>query len=295
MMLTTESPNPASQGIDQLSTLEILQVINGEDAKVAAAVHKALPEIARAVDTIVARLRAGGRLIYAGAGTSGRLGVLDAVECVPTFSVPRELVQGVLAGGYKAMMESVEGAEDSAEGGRADLLALGLTAHDTVVGIAASGRTPYVIGALRAAREMGAATVAVSCNAPAPILDEAEIAIAAVVGPEVVAGSTRLKAGTAQKLILNMISTATMIRLGKVYGNLMVDVMVTNQKLAGRARGLVCEIAGVSDEEAARLLALTGNRVKPAVVVALLGVSPEEADRLLESAGGMLGDVVGRK
>lgn len=291
--MLTEKPNPRSTNIDQLPTLEILQVMNDEDASVATAVRRALPAIAQAVDTITDRLRRGGRLIYVGAGTSGRLGMLDAVECVPTFSTPPELVQAVIAGGQAALTRAIEGAEDSAEDGRDAVRVLGVNVRDTVVGIAASGTTPFVIGALEAARHAGAATVAIACNEPAPVLDAAEIRIAALVGPEIIAGSTRLKAGTAQKLILNMLSTGSMIRLGKVYGNLMVDVMVTNQKLAERAQRLVMQIAGVSKDEAARLLQQTGNRVKPAIVMAKLGVSASEAQERLDAAQGRLGGVIG--
>ena len=293
MTLQTEQVNPNTRQIDQLPTLDALRLINAEDATVAAAVEAALPDIAQAVDAIAERLRAGGRLIYVGAGTSGRLGVLDAVECVPTFGTPPELVQGLIAGGLPALTQAAEGAEDDRTAGHDELLALAVSAADAVVGIAASGRTPYVLGALDAAREVGALRIGIACNTPAPLLDAAEIAIAAIVGPEVIAGSTRLKAGTAQKLILNMISTATMIRLGKVYGNRMVDVKVTNQKLAARARRLVVEIAGIDEDEAARLLAQTGNRVKPAVVMALLGLSADAAQARLDTAQGVLGDVIG--
>ena len=293
MTMQTEQPNPNTRQIDQLPTLDALRLINAEDATVAAAVEAALPDIAQAVDAIAERLRAGGRLIYVGAGTSGRLGVLDAVECVPTFGTPPELVQGLIAGGLPALTQAAEGAEDDRTAGHDELLALAVSAADAVVGIAASGRTPYVRGALDAAREVGALRIGIACNTPAPLLDAAEIAIAAIVGPEVIAGSTRLKAGTAQKLILNMISTATMIRLGKVYGNRMVDVKVTNQKLAARARRLVVEIAGIDEDEAARLLAQTGNRVKPAVVMALLGLSADAAQARLDTAQGVLGDVIG--
>jgi N-acetylmuramic acid 6-phosphate etherase len=280
-------------GIDQRPTLEILQIMNDEDATVAATVRQALPAIAAAVDLIAERLRGGGRLLYIGAGTSGRLGILDAVECVPTFSVPAELVQGIIAGGEAAVMHSVEGAEDRADQGRADLMARGLTAQDVVVGIAASGRTPYVVGALNYAREIGAGAVGISCNTPAPVLDAADIAIAAPVGPEILTGSTRLKAGTAQKLILNMISTVTMIKLGKTYNNLMVDVKVSNAKLADRARRIVQEVTGLDAAAAAALLEQTGQEVKPAVVMALLGVDAAEARARLAAANGMLGAVIG--
>ncbi|NLX08768.1 MAG: N-acetylmuramic acid 6-phosphate etherase [Chloroflexi bacterium] len=290
--MLTETPNPRSTQIDQLPTLDILQIMNEEDASVAAAVQRALPQIAQAVDVIVERLRAGGRLIYAGAGTSGRLGVLDAVECVPTFSTNPELVQGMLAGGDRALTHSIEGAEDDRALGRADLLARHVSARDVVVGIAASGRTPYVIGALEAANEAGAATIGIACNEPAPLLDAAQIRIAALVGPEIIAGSTRLKSGTAQKMILNMLSTASMIRLGKVYGNRMVDVKVTNQKLARRAQGMVAEIGGVSEAEAADLLVASGNHAKVAIVMARRGVSADEARALLAAANGHLRPVI---
>ena len=290
--MLTEQPNPRSAHIDRLSTLEILTIMNDEDATVAAAVRAALPDIAQAVDTIAERLRGGGRLIYVGAGTSGRLALLDAVECVPTFSTDPGQVQAIIAGGQAALTGAVEGAEDDAEAGRAAIRRLGVTARDTVVGVAASGRTPFVIGALEAAQTAGAATVAIACNAPAPLLDVAQVRIAALVGPEVIAGSTRLKAGTAQKMILNMLSTASMIRLGKVYGNLMVDLQVTNQKLARRARQIVSAVGGVSDAEAGRLLAQTGNQVKPAIVMARRGVTAEEARAMLRAAQGMLGPII---
>jgi N-acetylmuramic acid 6-phosphate etherase len=220
------------------------------------------------------------------------LGVLDAVECVPTFSVPRDLVQGIMAGGDEAFVQSIEGAEDRPEAGSRDLMARQLTVQDVVVGIAASGRTPYVVGALIYARQVGAGTIAISCNSPAPVLDAADIPIAALVGPEILTGSTRLKAGTAQKLILNMLSTATMIKLGKTYNNLMVDVKVSNQKLADRARRMVSEVTGKSADEAAALLEQTQQEVKPAIVMALLNISADEARAKLEAAGGMLNQVI---
>jgi len=237
--MITEQPNPNSYNIDQLSTLDILGTINNEDQRVARAVREVLPAISEAVDAIYARILRGGRLIYTGAGTSGRLGVLDAAECVPTFGTPPELVVGVIAGGQAAMFRSIEGAEDRVDAGADDLKALHLTEWDTVVGIAASGTTPYVLGALTYATHVGALTVGLTCNKPAPILDAAQIKIGVMVGPEVITGSTRMKAGSAQKLILNMISTAVMVRLGKVYGTLMVDVQITNDKLVRRARGIV--------------------------------------------------------
>lgn len=290
--MLTETKNPKTTEIDRLPTREILKIMNQEDATVTEVVAQAIPEIAQAVEAIVKGLRAGGRLIYAGAGTSGRLGILDAAECVPTFSVSSEMVQAIIAGGGGALIEAVEGAEDRADLGRNDILALHLTPHDVVVGIAASGRTPYVIGVLEAANEKGATTVAVSCNTPAPILDIAQIKIAAVTGAEVITGSTRLKAGTAQKLILNMLSTASMIKLGKVYGNLMVDVQITNIKLAQRAQRIISEIAGVSETEAEKLLAQTNNEVKTAIVVGLLNISPNEARQKLANAQGMLREVM---
>jgi N-acetylmuramic acid 6-phosphate etherase len=290
--MLTEQRNPRTMHVDQLSSLEIVQIINDEDATVAGAVRQSLPQIAQAVDTIVEGMRHGGRLLYIGAGTSGRLGVLDAVECVPTFSTDPAMVQGIVAGGDRAITQSIEGAEDDREAGRAAIRERRVTRHDTVVGIAASGHTPYVIGALEEANARGAATVAVACNAPAPLFDVAQIAIPALVGPEVITGSTRLKAGTAQKMVLNMLSTASMIRLGKVYGNLMVDVRVSNHKLAARARRIVSDVTGASDDEAARLLDLAGNEVKTAIVVGLLGLAPDEARARLVSAEGMLHRVI---
>lgn len=291
--MLTEQVNPRTTGLDQFSTLEIVEAMNAEDATVAGAVRRTLPAIARAVDEIVERMRRGGRLIYIGAGTSGRLGVLDAVECLPTFGTEPGQVIGLIAGGEPALTQAVEGAEDRYDGGQHDLEAVNLLPRDTVVGIAASGHTPYVLGALDYANALGALTIAVACNEPAPMLERARIAIPILVGPEILAGSTRLKAGTAQKMVLNMLSTATMVRLGKVYGNLMVDVKVTNQKLSERARRIVSRVAGVDEAEAARLLALTGNEVKTAIVMARLGVSAEEARSLLQAADGMLRRVIG--
>ena len=290
--MLTESRNPNTTKIDQLSTLEMLTVINDEDARVAGAVRQALPQIAQAVDAISARMRDGGRLIYTGAGTSGRLGVLDAVECVPTFSAPPGLVIGLIAGGEKALTQAAEGAEDDPQAGKADLLALNLAPNDSVVGIAASGRTPYVIGALQAANDIGAFTTAVTCNTGAPMLEYAQVGIVAQVGAEVITGSTRLKSGTAQKLILNMLSTAVMIKLGKVYGNLMVDVMVTNEKLADRARRIVVEVTGISYEEANNLLIQTDNHVKTAIVMALKNVTVEEARQQLDATKGVLAQII---
>lgn len=290
--MLTEQRNPRSAYIDRATTLEMLEIMNDEDATVAHAVRLALPEIARAVDAIVERLQRGGRLLYVGAGTSGRLAVLDAAEVPPTFSVPPDLIQAVIAGGEKAIIHAVEGAEDDWLAGGDAMRALGVTEKDAVAGIAASGRTPFVLGALAAANTLGAMTIGISCNAPAPLLDTTHIKIAALVGPEVITGSTRLKAGTAQKLILNLLSTTTMIRLGKVYRNLMVDVKVSNEKLAQRAQRIVAEIAGVSHEEAGQLLAQSQHEVKTAIVTHLLRVTPDEARALLAWVGGRLSDVI---
>jgi N-acetylmuramic acid 6-phosphate etherase len=291
--MLTEQRNPLTHDIDQRTTLQILELINGEDATVAAAVRAVLPAIADAVDMIVERIREGGRLIYVGAGTSGRLAVLDAAECVPTFSVDPELVQALIAGGKDALIRGIEGAEDSREGGRADLLALKVSAKDVVVGIAASGRTPYVVAALEAAREIGAGTVGIVCSTPSVVLDAAQIKIAALTGPEVITGSTRLKAGTAQKLILNSISSTVMIRLGKTYGNLMVDVKVSNEKLAARARRIVSEVTNLSEDEARLVLERANNEVKTAIVMALVGVTANEARVMLAGEQGFLRRVIG--
>ncbi|MCL4248413.1 MAG: N-acetylmuramic acid 6-phosphate etherase [Anaerolineae bacterium] len=290
--MITEQQNPNTQDIDQLSTLDIVTRINAEDQTVALAVARALPSVAQAVDAIVARLRGGGRLFYVGAGTSGRLGVLDAAECVPTYSTPPQLVQALIAGGETAITRSVEAVEDDMDAARSDLMAQGVNARDAVVGIAASGRTPYVLGALAYAQAQGALTVGISCNEPAPLLEAAEIAIAVVTGPEVITGSTRMKAGTAQKLVLNMLSTATMIRLGKVYGNLMVDVQATNEKLLQRARRIVAQIGQVDEAQAAELLAAAHDEVKVAIVMARRGVTAEAARSLLLGAGGILRQVI---
>ena len=292
MILTTEQDNPASREIDKLSSIEIVGLINQEDAKIASAVQEALPQIAQAVEAISEAIADGGRLFYIGAGTSGRLGILDAVECVPTFSTPPSLVQGIIAGGTTAFTQAVEGAEDEPERAERDLAQRRASAADVVCGIAASGRTPYVIGALQYARAIGAKTIAISCNSNSPIGELADIGIAVDVGPEVIAGSTRMKAGTAQKMILNMLSTASMIRLGKVYGNLMVDVKVTNRKLEERACRLVCQLTGVDESAARQLLSQSGHEVKTAVVMARLGVDFEEARRLLDSYDGQLREVL---
>ncbi|GGQ94430.1 N-acetylmuramic acid 6-phosphate etherase [Streptomyces flaveolus] len=286
--LTTEAFRPELAEIDRMSTLDIARVMNGEDATVPAAVAARLPEIAAAVDAVAARMSRGGRLVYAGAGTAGRLGVLDASECPPTFNTEPGQVVGLIAGGPEAMVTSVEGAEDSAELARADLDALALTADDTVVGVSASGRTPYAIGAVEHARALGALTVGLACNAGSALAAAAEHGIEVVTGPELITGSTRLKAGTAQKLVLNMLSTITMIRLGKTYGNLMVDVRASNEKLRARSRRIVALATGAEDEEIERALAATDGEVKHAILTLLADVDGPTAARLLEDSDGHL-------
>lgn len=291
--MITEQPNPNTRNIDSLDTLTMLGVINDEDQRVALAVRDVLPQIAEAVELITASFLAGGRLIYVGAGTSGRLGVLDAVECVPTFGIDAQMVQGLIAGGERAFMRAVEGAEDDQQAARDDLSALNITPDDTVVGIAASGRTPYVISALLYSREKGVKTVGIACNAPSDLLDVSDVKIGVLVGPEVITGSTRLKAGTAQKLVLNMLSTASMVRIGKVYGNLMVDVQVTNAKLYDRACRIIQTISGADRPTSERLLADSGQRVKVAIVMHRLGISADDAVNRLNAVNGRLRDVIG--
>ncbi|CAM5531867.1 N-acetylmuramic acid 6-phosphate etherase [Streptomyces fumanus] len=286
--LATEAFRPELAEIDQLDTLDIARLMNREDATVAAAVAARLPEIARAVDAIAVRMGHGGRLIYAGAGTAGRLGVLDASECPPTFNTAPGQVVGLIAGGPGAVVTSVEGAEDSAELARADLDALGVTADDTVVGVSASGRTPYAVGAVEHARALGALTVGLAGNAGSALAAAADHGIEVVTGPELLTGSTRLKAGTAQKLVLNMVSTITMIRLGKTYGNLMVDVRASNEKLRARSRRIVALATGADDKAIERALDATGGEVKHAILVLLADVDGPTAARLLEDSGGKL-------
>ncbi len=290
--LLTEQPNPVSEGIDALPTSEILRIMNAEDHKVAPAVAAEIPNIARAVEAIVAAIQRGGRLFYIGAGTSGRLGVLDAAECPPTFNVPPDLVQGVIAGGEAALAHATEASEDDPEAGARDLAARGFGASDVLVGIAASGRTPYVLGAVEYARRLGATTVGISCTPNSALARAVDIAITPLPGPEIIAGSTRLKAGTATKLVLNMLSTATMIRLGHVYGNLMVNVQPKNAKLLDRARRIIRAAAGVSYEEAARLLEEAGGQVKVAIVMARLGVDRRGAEARLAAAGGRISEAL---
>jgi N-acetylmuramic acid 6-phosphate etherase len=286
--LLTEQLNPASASLDALSTEEALRIINAEDGKVAGAVEREIPAIAHAVDAIVAAIQRGGRLFYIGAGTSGRLGVLDASEIPPTFSAPLAMVQGIVAGGEAALSRATETTEDDPSIGVRDLLARGFTASDVLVGIAASGRTPYVLGAVAEARRLGAVTVGISCTPDSELARACDIAITPLVGPEVVAGSTRMKAGTAQKLVLNMLSTGACVRLGFVYGNLMVNVQPKNAKLVDRARRIVAQAAGVSYERASELLAQSGASVRTAIVMAKAGIGREEAEQRLAAAGGRI-------
>ncbi len=290
--LLTERVNPASRDIEARSTLEILQIINQEDQKVAAAVQAEISQIAVAVDGVVDVIGKGGRLFYIGAGTSGRLGVLDAAECPPTFHVSQDLVQGIIAGGEAALARATEANEDDPAGGKRDLLDRGFSKADALVGIAASGRTPYVLGAVRAARESGALTIGISCTPDSELSRAAEIAITPLVGPEVIAGSTRMKAGTATKLVLNMISTAVMIRLGYVYGNLMVNVQPKNSKLEDRARRIIAESAGVGYEKAAELLRESGGNVKVAIVMSRLSMDRKGAEARLDAAGGRVSEAL---
>ncbi|MBT2726806.1 N-acetylmuramic acid 6-phosphate etherase [Bacillus sp. ISL-75] len=285
-LLTTESRNEQSMQIDTANPIDILRIMNEQDQLVALAVKDVLPDVEAAVQFVFESFKNGGRLIYLGAGTSGRLGVLDAVECPPTFSTDPEMVQGIMAGGEGAFLKAVEGAEDQPDLGVFDLKELGLTKDDTVIGIAASGRTPYVIGALRYARSIGAKTVALSCNKNAAISKEADQSIEVIVGPEVLTGSTRLKSGTAHKMILNMISTSSMILLGKAYENLMVDVHVSNQKLKERAIGIIRKITGVSYEQALETLEASDLQVKTAIVMIKTNRNKQEAERLLTEANG---------
>ncbi|MCE4050845.1 MULTISPECIES: N-acetylmuramic acid 6-phosphate etherase [Bacillaceae] len=285
-LLTTESRNDQTMHIDTAKTIDILKLMNEEDQKVALAVQQVLPDVEKAVQFACESIKNGGRLIYIGAGTSGRLGVLDAVECPPTFSTAPGLVQGIIAGGEKAFVTAVEGAEDKEELGAQDLKDISLTAYDTVIGIAASGRTPYVTGALLFARSVGAKAIALSCNNQSVISEAADHSIEVVVGPEVLTGSTRLKAATAQKMILNMISTATMIQLGKAYENLMVDVHVSNYKLKERAINIICKTTGASYDHAKEALENAQNEVKTAIVMLKTNKEYKEAKELLGTAGG---------
>lgn len=284
--LTTESRNPDTMDLDEMSPLEIAQAMNREDAHVIEAVHGELPRVAQAIEWATESLRAGGRIVYMGAGTSGRLGVLDAVECPPTFGVSPDTVVGLMAGGESAFVRAAEGAEDSCALGVEDLKGIGLSDRDIVIGIAASGRTPYVAGALDYAREVGCHTVAIACNKGSVIGAHAELAIEPVCGPEVLTGSTRLKAGTAQKLVLNMISTGSMVGCGKVYRNLMVDVQQTNEKLVTRAQNICMDATGCTREEATSALAEADGHVKTAIVMLINGQTADQAAAALAEADG---------
>ncbi|WNK40926.1 N-acetylmuramic acid 6-phosphate etherase [Pantoea agglomerans] len=286
--MITEGRNPASQNIDELSTEAMLRVINDEDKKVALAVEAIVPQIAAAVDAICAAFQAGGRLIYCGAGTSGRLGILDASECPPTFGTPREQVIGLIAGGHTAILQAVENAEDNREQGAQDLKDIRFSRHDVLVGIAASGRTPYVLGALAYANELGATTVSLTCNPGSAMSQVAAIALTPVVGPEVVTGSSRMKAGTAQKLVLNMLTTGSMIRSGKVYGNLMVDVEATNQKLVQRQVNIVMQATDCDEATARAALTACGGHCKTAILMVLADLAADEAKALLSQHQGFI-------
>jgi len=286
--MITEGRNPASQNIDELSTEAMLRVINDEDKKVALAVEAIVPQIAAAVDAICAAFQAGGRLIYCGAGTSGRLGILDASECPPTFGTPREQVIGLIAGGHTAILQAVENAEDNREQGAQDLKDIHFSRHDVLVGIAASGRTPYVLGALAYVNELGATTVSLTCNPGSAMSQVAAIALTPVVGPEVVTGSSRMKAGTAQKLVLNMLTTGSMIRSGKVYGNLMVDVEATNQKLVQRQVNIVMQATDCDEATASAALTACGGHCKTAILMVLADLAADEAKALLSQHQGFI-------
>lgn len=284
--LTTESRNLNTSNIDKVSTLEMVKIINNEDKKVAEAVEKEIPKIAQAIDYVVERIKEGGRLIYIGAGTSGRLGILDASECPPTYGVSEELIQGIIAGGHEAIFRAKEGAEDSKELAIEDLKLKKLSSNDIVVGIAASGRTPYVVGGLEYGNQIGALTISITCNSDSEVSKTSQISIAPIVGAEVITGSTRLKSGTAQKLVLNMLSTGSMIKLGKVYGNLMVDVKATNKKLIERAKKIVCEATGIEKNLAEDILLKTDYDVKLSIFMILSGLSLNDArEKLLENDG----------
>ena len=284
--LKTEQRNPRTRGLDSKSTLEILRVLNNEDARVALAVRRELPKIARAVDAIVKSFQGGGRLFYVGAGTSGRLAILDAAECPPTFGTPPKMVQAVIAGGSRAVRGAVEGAEDSAKGGERDLAKAGLRRGDVVVGLAASGTTPYVLGAIKFAKKCGAATIGVTSNQGSPLARAANIAIAPETGAEAVAGSTRLKAGTAQKMVLNLLSTASMVRLGRVYENWMIYVALTNQKLRQRGARILEEASGATASTVQQALRQSQHDLPVALVMLKTGVNMRDARRRLKQSGG---------
>ena len=287
--LTTEQRNPNSIGIDKKNTIEILKIINNEDKTVPLAVEKEIPRIAKVVDIVVSSFKRGGRLFYVGAGTSGRLGVLDAAECPPTFGTPPEMVQGIIAGGKDALVRAVEWAEDNEEEGRKEINRRGIGAHDVLVGITASGQAPFVIGAMKQARENGASVIALSCNRKSRTFNHADYRIYIDVGPEIITGSTRMKSGTAQKLVLNMITTASMIKLGKVYNNLMVDLVPVNNKLVERSKRIIKLATDCSREQAERAFAESGMKPKVAIVMVLLGIGKEDAEMLLSKNEGRIG------
>lgn len=290
--LITEAENPASEQIDTLATRQIVELINAQDALVAQAVGREAGNIAQAVDIITERLRAGGRLLYLGAGTSGRLGVLDASECPPTFNTPPELVVGIIAGGYAALHSAAEGIEDQPQTAVEDLQAHQLSAGDVLVGIATSGRTPYVIGGLQYGRQTGAVTIGLACNAGSPLESVSDVMITPVVGPEVITGSTRMKAGTATKMVLNMLTTGTMVQLGKTYGNLMVDLRATNTKLTARAKRLAARLTGLSEADVEPHLRACSGELKTTIVAVRCGLTPDAARRALEQSGGQLRPVL---
>lgn len=286
--MITETRNQKSMSIDMLSTLQMAEIMNQEDTEVPLAIQRVLPHIAHAVDMISSALLNGGRLIYMGAGTSGRLGILDASECPPTFGTDPSMVVGLIAGGEHAIRNAVEGAEDSFEMGMEDLKDIHFTEKDVLVGIAASGRTPYVLGGMEYARSMGAKTIGVSCNPGSPVAKAGDIEISPIVGPEIITGSTRLKSGTAQKLVLNMLSTLTMVKIGKVYGNLMVDVQATNEKLMERQKRIVMEATGVSKEGASQALTSCNNHCKSAIFMILSGLEAKESMDILKENKGFI-------
>ena len=293
--LLTESRNPNSERIDTLSTTEMLKVINNEDKKIALAVQQTIPQIALAVDAVTQAFQSGGRLIYCGAGTSGRLGILDASECPPTFGSDPKQVQALIAGGQPAILQAVENAEDNSAQGAADLVAINFNAKDVLIGIAASGRTPYVIGAMHYALSTGANVAAISCNPKSPMSELAAISITPIVGPEILTGSSRMKAGTAQKLVLNMITTGAMIRCGKVFGNLMVDVQATNDKLLARQKNIVMETTGCTQEQAAQALRESHNQCKTAILMLLSGLDAVSAQHKLNKHNGFIRDALADK
>jgi N-acetylmuramic acid 6-phosphate etherase len=290
--LTTEQPNPNSFGIDAKSTEEILEIINREDSKVPEAVRRQIPAIAEVIDVVVERFKQGGRLLYVGAGTSGRLGVLDAAECPPTYGTPPDMVQGIIAGGREALVRSIEGAEDSEADGAKAINDRGINARDVLIGITASGHAPFVIGAMKRARELDAPVVALSCNSNSKTYQYADYRLFIDVGPEIVTGSTRMKSGTAQKLVLNMITTTAMIKLGKVFNNLMVDLMPVNNKLVVRSKRLIQIATGCNPEIAAQAFEDSGSRPKVAIVMVLLGIGRDQAEQLLRANEGRIGQAL---